>query len=309
MKALRHHQMISGFFLEQPVAAIPAILHCGEALCSRRHQLRPHTHDGFEFVYISRGHAFWRVRGQSIQQRMGDFLVTYPREQHATAAEPGVEFYLLWIGLDLDRLGREGRRLAAALRAQDVTLLQHCHELEGVMRGIFAQAAAQRPLRDRVIRQYLGTFMRLLEQRLRLSAEAAGAGAEVYSPATNRALDFMRDNLDRRTPVRELVKKAAAGSATRFCARFKREVGLAPGAHYLRLRLDAARQALRQPETSVTDVAMRYGFSSSQHFSTAFRRLFGVTPRAWQAGRTAPRPVNPAVALAPAINRPKLGRV
>lgn len=304
MKALRHHQMISGFFLENPVAAIPAILHCGEALCSRRHQLRPHTHDGFEFVYISRGHAFWRVRGRAIQQRMGDFLVTYPREQHATAAEPGVEFYLLWIGLDLDRMSREGRRLAAALRARDVTLLQHCHEMEGVMRGIFTQAASERPLRDAVIRQYLATFMRLLEQRLRLTGETA-AGAGIYSPATDRALEFMRGNLDRRTPLRELVGKSTGGSYTRFCAKFKQEVGLAPAAHYLRLRLDAARQALRQPDASVTGVAMRYGFSSSQHFGTAFRRLFGVTPRAWQAGRTGTG--NPATTLAPPGNRPKVG--
>lgn len=308
MKALRHHQMISGYFLERPVAAIPAILHCGEALCSRRHELQPHMHDGFEFVYISRGHAFWRVRGQAIQQRMGDLLVTYPREQHATAREPGVEFHLLWIGLDLDRLGREGRRLAAALRARDVTLLQHCHEMEGVMRGIFTQAATPRPLRAGVIRQYLGTFMRLLEQQLQLAGVTA-AGAGVYSPATDRALEFMHANLDRRTPLRELAGRSTGGSFTRFCARFKREVGLAPGAHYLRLRLDAARQALRQPDATVTAVAMRYGFSSSQHFGTAFRRLFGVTPRAWRAGRPAAQPRNPAAALAPGKNRPKVGRV
>jgi AraC-like DNA-binding protein len=291
MKALRSHQMISGFFLEKPVTAIPQILHCGEALCSSRHQLKPHEHAGFEFVYITRGHAFWQVRGRALQQRMGDLLVTYPREQHATAAEPGVEFHLLWIGLDLDHLGPMGKRLAAQLRAGEITMLAQCHELESVMRGIFSQAAGRRPLREQVIAQYLRMFSRLLEQRLRQEEKKTAGAAEMdaeaglYSPATNRALQFLRDQLDRRVAVKEIAAKATGGSVTRFCARFKREVGMPPAQYHQQLRLDEARQALRQPGARVTDVAMRYGFSSSQHFSTVFRSMFGVTPRGWQSGR------------------------
>ncbi len=286
MKALRTHQILSGFFLENPVEALPAITHCGEALCSSHHQLTPHAHTGFEFVYISRGQAFWRIKDTLLHQRMGDLLITYPREVHDTDREPGVEFYLNWIGLDLDQLGREGRKLAALLRADRPHLLTHCHEMEAVLRGIYAQMVAARPLRDRVILQYLKTFLRLLEQRLSLSATPVAAlSVGPYSAATGRALAFLRENLDRRASVQELAAAATGGSVARFCARFRREVGVAPGAYHLRLRLDAARQALRQPESRVTHVAMRYGFSSSQHFSTAFLRAFGVTPRAWQTGR------------------------
>lgn len=284
MKALRSHQMISGFFLEQPVAELPQILHCGEALCSSRHQLKPHAHAGFEFVYITRGHAFWQVRGETVQQCMGDFLVTYPREQHATAAEPGVEFHLLWMGLDLEAMGPAGRRLAARLRKDGVSLLAHVHELEPVMRGILSQAAAERPLRVSVIRQYLGVFFRLLEQRLAQTPgeTAAPADAGLNSPATQRALEFLHEQRDRRVAVQEVARRVTAGSVTRFCARFKKEVGVAPGEYHLQLRLHEARQALRQPEARITHVAMRYGFSSSQHFSTAFRAMFNLTPRAWQ---------------------------
>jgi transcriptional regulator GlxA family with amidase domain len=161
--------------------------------------------------------------------------------------------------------------------------LTQCHEVEGVLRGIYAQMVTARPLRDRVILQYLRTFIRLLEQRLN-QPESAPVVVPVgpYSSSTAKALVFLRENLDRRVTIRELAERAGGGSVTRFCARFRRELRVAPGAHHLRLRLDAARQALRQPESRVTHVAMRYGFSSSQHFSTAFRRMFGVTPRNWQ---------------------------
>src|SRR5262245_26507034 len=141
MKTLRNHQILSGFLLENPVEGLPAITHCGEALCSSQHRLQPHAHAGFEFVYLSRGQAFWRVKDEQLHQRMGDLLITYPREVHDTGREPGVEFYLNWIGLDLDQMGGDGRRLAALLRAERPRLLAQCHEVEAVLRGIYAQMA------------------------------------------------------------------------------------------------------------------------------------------------------------------------
>jgi AraC-like DNA-binding protein len=35
-----------------------------------------------------------------------------------------------------------------------------------------------------------------------------------------------------------------------------------------------------QPEPSVTQIALELGFASSQHLSTAFRKRFGIPPRA-----------------------------
>lgn len=288
MKVFRSHQMISGFLLESPVDGLPALEHCGEALCCSRHVLRPHFHAGYEFVYITRGHAFWKVGDRPVHQQMGDLFITYPRELHETDGEPGIEFHLLWIGLDLRKLGREGRRLEALLAARRPALLPQCHEMEGVLRGIAMQASGDRPVRERIILQYLRTFVNLVEQRVRMAEAATPPQPNaLHSHPVHRALDFMRGNLDRRVSLRELARAATGGSVARFCERFRREVGVAPGTHHLRLRLDEARLALRQPDARVTQVAMRFGFSSSQHFSTAFRTMFGVTPRAWQAGARA----------------------
>jgi AraC family transcriptional regulator len=57
---------------------------------------------------------------------------------------------------------------------------------------------------------------------------------------------------------------------------------MTPSAYHLQLRLDAARQELLQSSMDITSIAGQYGFSSSQHFCTAFRRAFGVSPRAWR---------------------------
>ena len=65
-------------------------------------------------------------------------------------------------------------------------------------------------------------------------------------------------------------------------AQFLREVGLTPGDWRTRQVMRRAKVLLGDREQSVTDVAMQLGFSSSQYFATAFRRVIGLTPRAYR---------------------------
>ncbi len=48
--------------------------------------------------------------------------------------------------------------------------------------------------------------------------------------------------------------------------------------HYRRIRLDRARDLLRQTTASISDIALGCGFSSASHFSLAYREAFGITP-------------------------------
>ena len=50
-------------------------------------------------------------------------------------------------------------------------------------------------------------------------------------------------------------------------------------------RLDGCRGDLaRQSDRTISEIAFAWGFSSSAHFSRAFRKRFGVTPTAFRRG-------------------------
>lgn len=59
---------------------------------------------------------------------------------------------------------------------------------------------------------------------------------------------------------------------------FRTRLGRSIHAHYLALRLDRARQLLRETSLPVLDVALATGFGSASQFARAFTRSFGQAP-------------------------------
>lgn len=286
MKVLRDAQIISGFIYDAPVDELPELTHCGEALCCRGHHRKPHAHAGFEFLFLSRGQASWRADGEVSDQNMGDLYIAYPGEKHGTGPIPNLENHHLWVGLKLDALGSAARHLSRTLRQSRLRLLKGCPELEPVLRGLVAQVVAHHPHRLQTVKSYIALFITLVTQRLLGGdRETLARSALPYSYAVQRAIAYMEQHLDRRIPLRDLAAMATARSVPHFCVQFRREVGVSPAAYHHQLRIYNARQVLRQPDFDVTKVALQHGFSSSQHFSTAFRRAFGITPREWRQAK------------------------
>lgn len=74
---------------------------------------------------------------------------------------------------------------------------------------------------------------------------------------------------------------AAAGmSRASFARRFNEVVGEPPMTFLAGWRLALAADLLREPDATVTSVARRVGYNSPFTFSTAFKRLHGVSPKA-----------------------------
>jgi AraC family carnitine catabolism transcriptional activator len=59
---------------------------------------------------------------------------------------------------------------------------------------------------------------------------------------------------------------------------FRQHLHETPSNFYLALRLDKARQLLRQTDLSVLEVGLACGFESSSHFSRCYRVRFATCP-------------------------------
>jgi AraC family transcriptional regulator len=64
---------------------------------------------------------------------------------------------------------------------------------------------------------------------------------------------------------------------------FRKCVGKGIGEHVHRLRARAACEQMREPEVSIAEISLALGFADQSHFTRAFRRVAGMTPRAFRS--------------------------
>ncbi|MFW6347185.1 MAG: helix-turn-helix domain-containing protein [Cyclonatronaceae bacterium] len=64
--------------------------------------------------------------------------------------------------------------------------------------------------------------------------------------------------------------------------RFSREQGKSIEQFFIELRIERAKALLEQREQSISEIARRLGFSSSQHLAGQFKTRTGRTPSAWR---------------------------
>ena len=95
-----------------------------------------------------------------------------------------------------------------------------------------------------------------------------------------RITAFLRDHLSDPVSVADLSRMAGVSERT-LRAAFHDVVGVSPKRYALMQRLQAAHQALRQADpqtTTVTDVAMTFGFFELGRFAGRYRHTFGEVP-------------------------------
>lgn len=111
--------------------------------------------------------------------------------------------------------------------------------------------------------------------------------AESAPPAAVlRAVEEMRRRLAETVTLEELA--AVAGqSPFHFARQFKTATGHPPHEYFIRLRVDRARELLRQRarEWTISAIAQECGFSDQSHLSRHFKRVLGVTPREFAEAR------------------------
>ena len=68
-----------------------------------------------------------------------------------------------------------------------------------------------------------------------------------------------------------------------FSRAFKQSMGMTASNYIAKRRIERAKKMLEETELPISEIALRSGFSSQSHFTTAFRRFAGATPKVFRA--------------------------
>ena len=129
-------------------------------------------------------------------------------------------------------------------------------------------------LANAVANQFHYERVRSAGDRQRIGPERDLSGK---SEKLRKVVELMADKVD--DPLSAVQLANAVGLSVRQVERlFLRHLNTTPGKYYVTLRLERARELLRQTNMSVLDIAVATGFASHSYFAQSYRQHFGRPP-------------------------------
>lgn len=253
-----------------------------------RQELAAHSHgEMLEICYLESGRQTYDVSGREFPLVGGDVFLTFPGERHGTGVHPETRGVLYWLLISVPDARRsflnlprnEGRQLLQRLLQAPQRSFRGRNTLQPALRSITeAYTNTRNPLRATELRNLLIRFL------LDVAASAYESQTSAYSARIRAMMAYIETHLEEPLPLAELAQHAGL-SLPRLKSKFKQEVGIPPGDYIARRRVERAAQLLYETNDTVTDIAMRLGFSSSQYFATVFKRYTLHSPRSVRTGR------------------------
>lgn len=281
-----HKPVIGAQAREQARVWRPDFLDDVELLHARyqRQNFSKHFHECFAVGVIQSGALKFDYRGSRLIAAPGEINLCLAGEAHngEAANEGGWQYRMLYL---------DDRWLREAMPGYDASAKQ-----KGFSTPYFASGVLQDPQLARELlnlhyclesgkasaleQEYLllNTLQRLVERHA--YPRPAEKRAASCPRAVSIAKDFLAANLSGNPSLSQLGRVAGL-SRFHLLRVFSREVGLTPHAFQVQLRLQKARELIREGK-ALADAASSSGFSDQSHLSRHFKRVYGLTPGQYQ---------------------------
>ena len=256
----------------------------------RIEQLRPiiaahrHSNTSYEIHYTERGSGSVTIDGVTRNIGADTLYITGPGIVHAQladASDPITEYCLY---LNCQRTGRSSNDPFALFADTPFWMGQDNGRIYPLLRQLAEENRNPRPgareMSQTLLIQIIILLMRMYRQ------DTAPMPKAVFTPALTRAgfMPIIEDAFFYRYRTLTLQELARLMNlSTRQIQRLLQEnFGKTFSQKLTEARMAAASQFLVNTDLSITEISDRIGFSSIEHFSTAFRRFMGCSPRKYR---------------------------
>jgi AraC-like DNA-binding protein len=258
-----------------------------------------HRNEGIEITYLARGALDFAVDDREWLLQSGQFTITRPWQRHRVGKPNVGPSRLHWCIIDVDvrrpnqqwiwpdwvALSNDDlRRLTELLKHNEHPVWPAGRDIDETfeaMAGCVAgpdQRTRDSRLRQLVSRLLLDVLETLEKQRLVLDEKLSSARRSVQL-----FLGDLGSYLDHSWTLNEMAESCDLGR-TRFAQYCQEITNMSPTEYLTSLRMQRAADLLRGgAELSITDVAFKCGYDSSQYFSAAFSKYHRMSPRAYRS--------------------------
>ena len=247
-----------------------------------------HCHPYYELSYIEHGSCRFFIEDTMYDLHDGDFLLIPPQMFHYTrylfgpCLRCGIYFRYEDLSEELLSFLPDGLQFFSKLR-----VFQAPSGCRRELSGIIARMAAEEEGFDErsplMLKAQLHQLL-LLCSRVCVFLTESPASIHTTDRQVLQAARFINEHFRQQISANDIA--AAAGFSPNYLSRkFREAAGIGVHDYLVFIRLRNAAFELLSTEDSVTDIALRNGFSDSNYFKDVFKKKYNMTPREYRKAR------------------------
>ena len=239
--------------------------YCGKRIKSKNHVYGPEIRSHFLIVLVEKGTAIFYRNEKETVFKDNDMLVMFPGERIFYRAQS--EWSIKWIGVKGDKVEelfgsigvtREKPIFTPANYKKLSEIIMEIYDMEHDC-SMYSKCKAQSLL--------YGFFSELLctEQNSERIDYAASA------------IRIMKYNYNNDLSIDDISEQLFVNHSY-FSRVFKSKTGMSPKQYILNLRMDRAKELLKNTDYSVSEISASVGFKDALYFSRIFSKKEGISP-------------------------------
>lgn len=254
---------------------------------AKYHMRENHCHSYYELYYMRQGKCNIYIDRSLFAMSDGDVMVIPPGANHFTrylSQCTRINLYFNSSDIEDSGFGEELKREIAAYlnKAAIVHIPKNYGDV--IDRTLDAMLAEEKIDDERT-----HLIQRFALKQLILYICRYGIRTEGFSMRHNHkeiidAINYINENYALPISLSDLAQLAGL-SYTYFSKKFHAEVGIGINEYLNYIRLTHAANELKSTTHSITDVALNCGFNNGNHFKDSFKKMYGMSPRAYRNSR------------------------
>lgn len=243
----------------------------------------PHCHKNVEICMMTEGECDIIVNGETITVRTGEMMVIFSHMIHSFHMRSRHPASFLQMHFQPDSFSWVEPEVAAGVKFLSYMTDEHSAYLlqpfSEQLRSCMERICAEMNAKDEVLCGPLAKVY-IYEMIFLLSREISQGYRRVFiieNPLAIRAIQYISEHMEEKISLTDVAEDCKVTSRY-LSSVFKDTINITVNDYINIAKVDKAMRWLTGTELTMTEVASRLGFSSTQYFSTVFKRYTNVTP-------------------------------
>ena len=248
------------------------------------------NHDFWEFLYVDKGKAEVMADTEGYELGQGEMIFHKPNEFHSIWANGKIAPNLIVISFVCNspamkffenkilKIGPQERDiLATIIRERSNCFSDPLDELIDANHRKQNEPFGSQQMIILYLEMLLITLIRSNTAIQNDERVSYSTRRRVEEDLVNRMITYMEENIDRNLSIDDFCEEFSLGR-TRIKDLFKEKIGTGIIQHFRYLKIEKAKQLIREETYNFTQIAEILGFSTIHYFSNVFKKTTGMTP-------------------------------